>query len=302
MVLTPMTATLEQSPAIERSAKSSTFTLRELLLQISWLAILLALFRAGGTELLIISVPAVLANLSAFAFIGQSPRWCWQILATTIVVSVIAVFLSPLDIARGIPYRQGAAENNLKQVGIALAIHESAKGNRPPITIEKTGGAVHSWRSTLLDSLGRPDIAESYDWDEAWDGPNNAALHQTKISTCQFRYGPAGVSPTDVAFLAITVPGGYPDGSFFVVEVPNSGINFFEPRDISLQDLSQPGCRGVHKNGTSTHILWPDGSVELVAVTKLPDRINQKLRERRAFAIRQQNQLSSPGNRPKQPD
>ena len=73
--------------------------------------------------------------------------------------------------------RRNVCRNNLRQIGVALYNYHDAFGSFPPaVTYDSTNRPMHSWRALILPYLDDADPALSYDLDEPWDGPNNAAL------------------------------------------------------------------------------------------------------------------------------
>ena len=69
-----------------------------------------------------------------------------------------------------------------------------------------------------------------------------------------------------------------------VIELPATGVSYFEPRDVTLQELlaklNRPGLKsipGAHDRGTRLRVLWPDQEMELVHITALPHRLMEVL-------------------------
>ena len=108
---------------------------------------------------------------------------------------------------------------------------------------------MHSWRVLLLPYL---DVSEReaykrYDFTEPWDGPNNKALAESmREAPAFFRghddkkadkswttyvgvAGPHAEWPRRKPLLSYLVSEG--SDKFLLVEVPNSGIHWMEPRD-----------------------------------------------------------------------
>ena len=77
----------------------------------------------------------------------------------------------------------------------------------------------------------------------------------------------------------MTTPSTKPGDRFAVIEWPNSGINFFEPRDIQLRELLQgasPATQKLHaghEGERAVYVLWPDLSIDLVPINELPARM-----------------------------
>jgi prepilin-type processing-associated H-X9-DG protein len=64
-----------------------------------------------------------------------------------------------------------------------------------------------------------------------------------------------------------------------VIEVPNSGINWLEPRDLSVDQLKQNGLRGLIPSGGSAlrpegfNVLFADGHVETLPTDIDPQKL-----------------------------
>jgi hypothetical protein len=282
----PAEASTEQVPPATTPARD-TYTLQYLFFCMTMVGVALALGRAGGAELLILSFPLLVVcwliewRLSD----GLRPTWFGTVLPFGLLITVFSFPSAMNSMARSPNTFSSRTKHQLKQAGLALFLANDQRGAIVPIvTVDDEGRPIHSWRAHLLLGLERPDLDRDYSWVEPWDGPNNSQFHGQIIRCFHYERPPRTLSATDAPFLAVDVPGGYPDGRFIVVEVPNSGINFFEPRDITLTELGRPGFRGGQKNGTHTHVLWLDGSVELVPVDKLVPRILNYMDEQRAEA------------------
>ena len=70
--------------------------------------------------------------------------------------------------------------DNLQRISDALDEYHVNHGSYPPpyFTDDK-GKPTHSWRVMILPELGYQNVYNGYDFEEAWDGPNNLnVLHQ----------------------------------------------------------------------------------------------------------------------------
>jgi hypothetical protein len=285
---------VQAEPSTEPTAPKITpgrnaCTLQYLFFCITMIGVALAMWRAGGAELLLLAFPllCVCWLIEWCLSDGLRPTWFGTVLPYGLLITVFSFPSAMLSMARDGPDFPTRTRYNLRQVGMALAIANEERGVPVPmVTVDDEGRPIHSWRTSLVVELGRPDFLHLYSWVEPWDGPNNSQFHDQIIRCFHYERPPRTLSATDAPFLAVDVPGGYPDGRFIVVEVPNSGINFFEPRDITLTELGRPGFRGGQKNGTHTHVLWPDCSVELVPVDRLVPRILKYMDEQRAEAAK----------------
>jgi hypothetical protein len=178
--------------------------------------------------------------------------------ATFITLSIITfvlfalLFYSALYSARE-SERRSQCINNVYQLSLALHQYESEHGHLPPAYIVGPDGKLwHSWRVLILPYLGRKDLFDAYNFDEPWDGPNNSKLAQKmpKIYQCpsdpnSYRNaianyfaitGDKTVWPNDKSVKLSDITDGK-DKTILLVEMPNSGINWLEPRDIKLEDV-----------------------------------------------------------------
>lgn len=94
------------------------------------------------------------------------------LLIATLVIGLLIPAVPEFD-------RQRQAETSMKIVAKAVEAYQQHFGVPPPVAIVSEGGRpLHSWRALILPFLGEEKLAESYRWDEPWDGPNNAQLAQ----------------------------------------------------------------------------------------------------------------------------
>ncbi len=164
-------------------------------------------------------------------------------------------------------------------------------GTLPPQYIERNGHK-HSWRVLLLPFLERKDLYDAYDFDEPWNGPNNQKVHVGM---------PAWQCPSDTSnlitrtnYFVVTGPSTLFDGertltlkeieaadgtneTVLLVEAVNTGIDWMEPRDLSLDDLHYAFDTKVGKSISSFH---REGVYVVMAntwTTVLPTDIDRKL-------------------------
>ena len=174
--------------------------------------------------------------------------------------------------------KQSSSNCRLKQLGIALHnYHDTFKQFPPAYLADADGKPVHSWRIMLLpyfEEQGMKDLYAQYRFDEPWNSTHNQQLADKipKIYRSPCDDGPA----TDASYLAAVGPDtGWPaplsatikgigDGTantIALVEVANSGVNWLDPRDISL-DEAMKKIEGPH--AISAMHLFFDGSVHFL--------------------------------------
>jgi hypothetical protein len=98
-----------------------------------------------------------------------------------------------------------AAENNLKQIGLALHNYESAIGHFPGNVYAKDGTPLLSWRVQILPYIEQANVFQRFKLDEAWDSPANKAIAQTVIRTFQVPGRPTA-QPWETYFRTFTSP------------------------------------------------------------------------------------------------
>ena len=144
--------------------------------------------------------------------------------------------------------RSSASRSHLYWLGYLLKEYHRDHGAFPPRYVaDEPGKAMHSWRVLLLPYLEEKEFYDQYDFDEPWNGPRNSALAKT-LRADTFAYcKPDGstrghpwtdyvaVAPPDVEWPAKGPLKAFEvmEGSdrFLVVELPDSGIHWMEPRD-----------------------------------------------------------------------
>jgi hypothetical protein len=234
---------------------------------------------------------------SVLAFLSPSSlSWgVWFILAI-ILIDVFGVLLGLL-----LPAIQAAREasrrvectKNLKTIGEAMQAYHKTYGRFPPAFVpDENGKPKHSWRVLLLPFLHEQALYAQYRFDEPWDGPHNMALAQQMphVFRCPTD-SPSDLSWTNYAMIvgphAIStgatsrrlddlVDRGA--GKVMISEVANAGINWLEPRDLSVKDMAfvtkpalyrsdghESGLISLHSN--VVNMLLCDGTVKAVETT-----------------------------------
>jgi hypothetical protein len=259
-------------------------TLRGMFILVTAIAAWLGLSLVQGALGFLIG--GVLCSLSVVYF--YVPRYlCWPWiteLAVVLAISVVLILrlLPVVDDARdGTPNYRGHCANNLKQIGYALQNYYDLHGSYPPlVTYSASGRPMHSWRTHILPFIERQDLAEQYDWTEPWNGPLNSRIDLRKNPVFQCPLDPAA-KKGGISYIAIDVPGAKAGNPFVVIEVHGSGIGFFEPRDLLLDDMfaMKPSAKSILPSGmhgvnrSAVQLVWPDAHVELIPVADLPKRL-----------------------------
>ncbi|MEX2561396.1 MAG: DUF1559 domain-containing protein, partial [Pirellulales bacterium] len=182
--------------------------------------------------------------------------------------------------------------SSLRQIGIAMDHYHDQHGTLPPAFIpEENGQPMHSWRVLLLPYIGQQGLYDQYDFNEAWDGPNNSRLAASMPpeyacpSSSSLGQGITSyvvVAGQGTAFdgSKATSLGQITDGAantLLVVESSGTQINWLEPRDLDLAQMNFAINGGgteissYHPRGANA--LFADGSVHFLSDTLPPQTL-----------------------------
>jgi hypothetical protein len=175
----------------------------------------------------------------------------WLLLVLLTLVVLIALLLPAVSAAREAA-RRIACNNQLKQIGIALYNYHVANGCFPPAYIaDKNGKPMHSWRVLILPFLDDAPLYNAYNFNEPWDGPNNKKLLASRPYgyACPSDKNAYSQGATFTSYVAVVGanaawtgatpgnPAGDPSKTIMLVEVADAGIQWSEPKDVSLDAL-----------------------------------------------------------------
>lgn len=165
---------------------------------------------------------------------------------------ILSIFLPTIQSAQETARRAQCAAN-LTQIGVAMRSYYADYHSFPPAVVaDEKGRPLHSWRVLLLPYLDSP-LAGQYRFDEPWNGPNNLRL-QARIPAvyrCPSDLSASAKGITD--YVVIAGPGTIFDGAnctkteeitdgtadtLLVVELVESDINWLEPRDLRIEQIS----------------------------------------------------------------
>ena len=201
--------------------------------------------------------------------------------------------------------------HELKVIALALHNYHDEHGSFPPArTIGADGATHHSWRVLLLPHLGERPLYDQYRFEEPWDGENNRLLHHELPSDYPFHVCPLGdleaASKGRTSYLAVVGPhtawrgetavsfDEVTDGidqTILLVEVANSDVNWFEPRDLQWDEMSfrindpdslSPGSPHVqqylvHADTPYVTVVMVDGHVKKLPVDTPPETLRALL-------------------------
>jgi prepilin-type processing-associated H-X9-DG protein len=193
---------------------------------------------------------------------------------------LLALLLPAVQSARAAA-RKSQCAGNLRQIATAVFEYRQRYDTFPPAYIaDKNGRPMHSWRVLILPFLGEQVLYERYNFDQPWDSPDNQALASQIPQIYRCPEDPAGRS-SDTSYLMIVGPrtfstvtgprrlGEFPDGAvktLMLVETLGSGINWTEPRDLQVEQMSfqinAPVGKALSSNHPGgAHAAMCDGSV-----------------------------------------
>jgi hypothetical protein len=154
----------------------------------------------------------------------------------------------------------------------------------PPYLADKDGKPMHSWRVLILPYLEQKNLWEKYRLDEPWDGPNNRQLAGARANVYVFccpadRWKLSTRNATN--YLMVTGPGTASEelsardpsklatpNRILLVEATNSGIDWMEPKDLTLEEAraglfpkSGLGMSSQHTDPKVVNVALADGRV-----------------------------------------
>jgi hypothetical protein len=203
--------------------------------------------------------------------------------------------------------------NHLKQIGLALHSYEEAYKCFPPAYVaDKDGKPMHSWRVLILPYLEDGSLYRQYHFDEPWDGPNNRKLltKRPNVYACPSDENARTEGSTGTSYVAVVgadagwrgeKPMTFPNfhdnlpSTILVVEAADAGINWMEPKDLSLDALqaaNRPSAcvtvssKHMHDHGffyystpAGANVAMGDGSVHFLPAGRLSaDKLPNLLR------------------------
>ncbi len=234
-------------------ARPSTyrFSLRGLLYLLTLVSISMAIY--GGIAG--IAVAAFLLFPHLLQAVLPQPNTHAPTAVTTLVITMLISWMSgPIWNATSAARESaalGRSHGNTKDLAQAVLAYRDTNGHfPPPYTTNEAGEKLHSWRTLILPYLGEDTLYEQIDLDEPYNSPTNLkAFEQVELTVmrCPQPFAKEG-GPTETNYLAVvddrtvwtpdnprvnTVPDGE-ETTILLIEVAESGIDWFEPRDLAL--------------------------------------------------------------------
>jgi hypothetical protein len=238
----------EPNPVVETSQSPSfQFSLRMLLLLFVILAATLAVFGALGLVIFAVEL------WFAVRLRRAEPVGC----AAFFVIGLAFLFLAiwpAVQVARDAG-RQSNCSNKLRQLAMTLQFYRDSRHPFPPAySVDNLGKPLLSWRVQTLPFYERGSLFKLFKFSEPWNGPTNKPLSTTQLSEFICPGDPesyqSGLAQTN--YLAVVGSNaawnsdkprsdaefhGEESNTIMLVEVANSGINWAEPRDLSVDAL-----------------------------------------------------------------
>jgi len=206
--------------------------------------------------------------------------------------------------------QQSECSSRLRDIGQALAEYDRVRGGFPPAFIsDDNGRPLYSWRAAILPFVRNVGLWNAVQFDEAWDGAKNGKLAQwwvpeykcpsddSRSPTTSYVaiVGPKTVwPPSGIAFrrsgkrygaLGAAMPTGRKRSeikdtkhTILLIEIPNSNINWLEPRDVTIDQLKNGLAGLIPPGGSSPHpegfnVLFADGHVETLPADIDPKKL-----------------------------
>jgi hypothetical protein len=176
---------------------------------------------------------------------------------------------------------QANANNNLKQLALAMINYSDQHNGLPPAAIcDKEGKPILSWRVAILPFLEQGALHKQFKLDEPWDGPNNKKLIDRmprvfldslsdKMNETNYRVFVGGGALFDLK--QKTLLRQITDGTsntFMIVETAES-VPWTAPQEIEYS-----ATKALPKLGVGRHVVFgvafADGSVRRLPTT-LPE-------------------------------
>ncbi|MGO9109778.1 MAG: DUF1559 domain-containing protein [Thermoguttaceae bacterium] len=215
----------------------------------------------------------------------------YLVLALLCLMCLIGMLLLPeLNRADEARYRASCL-NRLRQIGLALQNYHQVNGCFPPAYIaDRNGKPIHSWRVLILPYMEYDALYKQCDLTQPWDAPKNKKLlaYHFREFVCPNDTSADAPSATQTSYVAVVGPsaawageksrkladfGNDAANTIMLVEVVNSGIDWAEPRDLSLDSLGvvdansfAPALSSNHRPREEFFFTYDYGDVVCVAM------------------------------------
>jgi len=189
----------------------------------------------------------------------------------------VALLMPAVQSSRGTAKRVQSM-NNMKQIALAMLIHENVHGRFPPAySANKEGKPLLSWRVLILPFIEEADLYEQFHLDEPWDSPHNKTLLLRMPAL--YRSPTSGAAPGYTNYLTprgenTAFPGAKPIGMRDITDGTSHTIMLVEASDARAVPWTKPddfaydqgnpmaGLVGLQPGGFLAAMC--DGSVQLL--------------------------------------
>lgn len=104
-----------------------------------------------------------------------------ELLIVVVIITILLSLALPAVQQARESVRRVRCQNNLREIGLALAGFESTQSYLPPGR-DAARGWNHSWSTAILRHLEQEALADKYHWKLAWDTPANTSLTTTDLA------------------------------------------------------------------------------------------------------------------------
>lgn len=219
------------------------------------------------------------------------------------------LMLVALDAARTSADISGSASqsaNNIKYLNLAMHAFAAHHGQLPAASVPGANGQpMTSWRILLLPYLELGGLYDQYDFNQPWDTPTNQRIAVPAPSVYRASLDSRS-PPGDTSYVVVQGPGtAFVDAEaltqddlqqygasqrVLLVEMHESGIQWLEPRDLhidqmsfTINDPSRPSIRSKSRRGAAVGMA--DGSVHWLVPDTTPSAVEALLLGRSAEAL-----------------
>jgi hypothetical protein len=174
---------------------------------------------------------------------------------------------------------------------LVLALHRYSLDHGdfpPPFVADSNGKPMHSWRVLILPYLGENALYQSYNMNEPWDGPNNSKLG-LKVPELLRCPSDRDLGDGETRYFYVLRP--QPDSpqgrganayrKVTLIESGTAGINWLEPRDLSVEEVVRARTGRASQRDRPLHDGGGDGYFE-----RSPPAFHAALDDSTALAIR----------------
>ena len=259
--------------------------------------------RHGGTENILTQISQQTQSKDApmkrhHSYSGRTGLTRIEVVVLIIVIFVMLTLLFPF-----INWKRDGSEhghaihclNNMKQLGLAMNIMATMRGNFPPAQRMDTEGKIqYGWRIALLAYLEEPSIYEKIMNNLPWDNEQNKQFENVRLSpfVCP---GFGDLQPGRTSYQVIVGPGTPFEGNrcstyddferglshTILIAETSQGLPWMEPVDLPYTNLdhgvvpisSKHWSIGSGHRGHGAHVIMADASVQTLVFSNKPNNV-----------------------------